>query len=132
MPCRSFRLLFLVFLALLAPLATAAAQGTTDCIGAARPGWAPPESWVWRQICAGKKADLEIGFPPERGESRALSAGFITALLFDPQLKLLVPHSGVHIWARRLRDRCSWTTPLRAMSCRWSARASPAMSISTG
>ncbi|HKF62990.1 MAG TPA: hypothetical protein VKB42_16615 [Dongiaceae bacterium] len=96
MPCRSFRLLFLIFLAFLAPLANAAAEGTTDCMGAARPGWTPPESWVWRQICAGRKADLEIGFP-EPTASRGLSAGFITALLFDPQLKALVPHSGVHI-----------------------------------
>jgi hypothetical protein len=96
MPCRSFRLLFLIFLAFLAPVANARAQGTADCIGAVRPGWMPAESWVWRQICAGEKADLEKGFP-EQGASRALSPGFITALLFDPQLKVLVPHTGVHI-----------------------------------
>jgi hypothetical protein len=93
MPCRTFRLFLLISFAFLAPLANAAAQ---DCIGAARPGWTPPESWVWRQICAGQKADLEKGFP-EPDASRALSAGFITALLFDPQVKALVPHTGVHI-----------------------------------
>lgn len=93
---RSLRLLPLLVLAVLAPLASAGAQETTDCAGAARPGWSAAEAWVWRQICAGQIADLEKGFP-EAGASRGLSAGFITALFFDPRLKVLIPHTGINL-----------------------------------
>jgi hypothetical protein len=73
-----------------------AAEGPTDCAGAARPGWSPAESWVWRQICAGATAELDKGAGVPDA-SRKLSPTFMTALFFDPQLKALIPHSGVHI-----------------------------------
>src|SRR4029077_14535594 len=66
------------------------------CAGAARPGWSPAESWVERQICAGAVAELDKG-TGEADASRKLSPTFMTALFFDPQLKALIPHSGVHI-----------------------------------
>ena len=89
-------LLPLLLLALPASVARAAGEAPTDCAGAARPGWSPAESWVWRQICAGAVAELDKG-TGEADASRKLSPTFMTALFFDPQLKALIPHSGVHI-----------------------------------
>src|SRR5262249_38688733 len=62
-----------------------------DCAAAARPGWSAAESWVWGRICVGAPADLDPAGP------RRLSAAFIQSLFFDPQLKSLVPHTGIHI-----------------------------------
>src|SRR5262245_12626335 len=94
MPLRLLRLILVSLLPRLALIAGARAEG--DCAGAARSGWSAAESWTWRQICAGEVADLAKGFA-EPGAERKLSAGFIEALLFDPQLKALVPHTGVQI-----------------------------------
>src|SRR5258707_379173 len=83
-------------LVLPASVAGAAGEAPTDCAGAARAGWSPAESWVWRQICAGAVAELDKGTGASDA-SRKLSPTFMTALFFDPQLKALIPHSGVHI-----------------------------------
>lgn len=95
MSFRSLRLLPLLLLALLVP-ARASAQAPADCAGTVRPAWSAAESWAWRQICAGRTADLEKGFPAADAP-RALSADFVSALFFDPQLKALIPHTGIHI-----------------------------------
>ena len=91
-----FLLLPFLLLALPVSVARAAGEAPTDCAGAARPGWSPAESWVWRQICAGAVAELDKG-TRESDASRKLSPTFMTALFFDPQLKALIPHSGIHI-----------------------------------
>src|SRR5262249_55354984 len=72
------------------------AVAAPDCAGAARPGWSSQEVWTWRQICAGQPADLEKGYPGSSA-ARVLSPDFLTALLFDPQLKALIPHTGIAI-----------------------------------
>ena len=48
----------LVLLALFALAGPARAEEASGCLAGAKPGWSPPESWVWGQICAGKPADL--------------------------------------------------------------------------
>ncbi len=96
MPLRQAAAFLLLLFALIALAPQARAQSVPDCAGAARPGWTEEEGWVWRQICAGNEADLEKAFPGP-GNSHRLSASFLSALLFDPQLKALVPHSGIHI-----------------------------------
>ena len=92
MPRRASRLLPILLPVLLALSSMAQAA---ECPAAARPEWSPVESWTWTRICAGAAADLEQGSSDPA--ARRLSAGFLTALLFDPQLKALVPHTGVHI-----------------------------------
>jgi hypothetical protein len=73
-----------------------AAEQANTCAAATKPAWSAAESWTWNQICAGKPADLTAGFA-DSPEARRLSAAFLTAILFDPGLRALVPHGGVHI-----------------------------------
>jgi hypothetical protein len=93
---RQRRLALSLLVALAGTLPGLSPAQAADCAAGFRPGWSPAEAWTWGRICAGLPADLAAGFP-EAGASRELSAGFLTALLFDPQVKALVPHGGVHI-----------------------------------
>src|SRR5262249_41337328 len=90
------RVALALILAVLTFPAVGRAVAAPDCAGAARPGWSSQEVWTWRQICAGQPADLEKGYPGSSA-ARVLSPDFLTALLFDPQLKALIPHTGIAI-----------------------------------
>ena len=93
----------LVLLALFALAGPARAEEASGCLAGAKPGWSPPESWVWGQICAGKPADFAAGLPGTPF-ANDISAKFMTALLFDPALRAQVPHSGVHIAGAHFGD----------------------------
>jgi hypothetical protein len=74
----------------------ARAEDPAACLAAAKTGWSAPEAWVWGQICAGKPADFVAGLAGTPS-ANDLSARFMSALLFDPELRNQVPHYGVHI-----------------------------------
>ena len=98
-PLRLAPFLLLPFLLLALPaLGREGGRGGADGLRRCRraPAGSPAESWVWRQICAGATAELDKGTGVSDA-SRKLSPTFMTALFFDPQLKALIPHSGVHI-----------------------------------
>ena len=83
-------------LAAILPAFVARAETPDACIAAAKPGWSEQENWVWGRICGGQTADLMTPYAGEPAKRR-LSPDFISALLFDPILRSLVPHGGVHI-----------------------------------
>jgi hypothetical protein len=93
----------LALLAVLALASPARAEDTAACLAAAKPGWSAAEAWAWRQICAGEPADFGAGLTGTPS-ANDLSAGFLTAILFDANVRGQVPHAGVHIAGARFVD----------------------------